>query len=88
MYSFSQSSPGVGDWWPNEPFETDYLIFDRESLPLLLRAALAVPADLVHLAEELKAVAFGIVEVEGVVVAGPFVLDLAADVHALREKVF
>src|SRR5438552_19192183 len=62
------------------------LVVDLEALPLSLRPALSVPADAVHVAEELQAVPFRIVEVEGVVVARPFVLDLAAHVHALRSE--
>ena len=51
------------------------LVFDGEAFPLLLRAALAVPADLVHVAVELQAIAFRVIEVEGVVAARAFVLD-------------
>src|SRR5207245_11293254 len=61
------------------------LILDLEALPLLPRPAPSVPADAVHVAEELQAIPFRVVEVEGVVVARPLVLALAAGVHALRE---
>src|SRR5260370_1464032 len=64
------------------------LVVDLEALPLLLRPALSIPPDAVHVAEELQAVPFRIVEVEGVVVARPFVLDLAAHVDALRKEMF
>src|ERR1043165_553197 len=63
------------------------LVFNLEPLPLLLRPALAVPADLVHVGEELEAVAFRVLEVEGVIAARPFVLDLAQHAYALCEQV-
>src|SRR5262249_33296216 len=65
----------------------DGSVVHLEALPLVLGARLSVPADAVHVAEELQAVALGIVEVEGVVAAGPLVLDLAAHVDTLRDQV-
>src|SRR5205823_1051713 len=63
------------------------LVLEREAAPLLARAAFAVPADLVHVAEELQAVALGDVKVEGVVAAGAFVLDRPEHARALGEQV-
>src|SRR5258706_6810761 len=63
------------------------LVFDGKALPLILRPAVAVPADLVHLAEELQAIAFGIVEIEGVVVARALVLDGSDLGRILRDHV-